>query len=118
MTIAKIRFSHEYLLFRSENHFHNDAADSSVVISPNVFNAFVSHNLLDQKFFETYGIRLTRRAQRKRPNVNKFTRKKCQILTHFSRGAGQSGRALHAPGSNLFSGVFFLLLKERKPITY
>jgi hypothetical protein len=36
----------------------NDVFDSSIIIcqaKPYVFNAFVFHNLLDQKFFETYG---------------------------------------------------------------
>jgi hypothetical protein len=43
-------------------------------------------------------------------------RKNLQILTRFR--AGGPGRTLSAPGSHLFAGVFFLLLKERKRIRY
>jgi hypothetical protein len=51
--------------------------------------------------------------ERKCANVRKFTREK---NVKFCR-AGGPGRTLDAPGSNLFTGGFFLLLKERKRIT-
>jgi hypothetical protein len=54
--------------------------------------------------------------ERTRPNVNKFTRKKRQILTCFLRRWARP--TFDAPGSNIFAGIFFfLLLKERKRIT-